>query len=947
MSILFKIPPVDKLVDRQFFQVPYSDGLLVGYQYDAETRTLVAKESQIIIPSRHGMTHVGEDPVPDATCDSPGLMSSDDKCKLDTLLQTRLGVLGYQGAGFPDDGGYIVGDIILAAGNEFISLERIGNTVRFTVDATLPLNCSCETCSQIFWIQDESEARGIRPPSCNGVMPDVCAYGELKIYTFPESLLIDPKDPMAALSQKGNFPALIFKRYDNALTPYENEFHTVLKRNSNGTTHTGWDFTPGPALARAQLVWWTGHDKNDGQIKFEMWPEHEPNLLGSVLYNGHLITKKAAVIVDYDANVLVNNKYVLRLWDVKNAAYIGDRFTATNTWRYVNPESNFNAQANPKMLVKDATIDLLPIGCVVDIWEFEINRTADTRLTQAFFMKQPELNPAALWSLNGAVQFGDLLSARYEVNQPKADSAEAASEINIHDKRIFERTIWGLNNFEDRLLLSDDGGEVEACDGLVQREPRGEPINNDVVAEIDPTIPGLKVIKQQKPLICDINGDGKVDDEDLRLFMCSYGKTVFDKEYNPRCDFNQDGKVDIRDLAIFGECFNLNVEKVTDRPVFLWHRQNHKNTLIKTKIGQPRASSAIDAGVHFPPYDMLLAAPVDSFEDTYMKIIKRGVITTGPFAGAPYVVCKGVEWKELPSEGVLRILTGVFRDSIWRYYWKTAFSNWDDDSVMLIGMTDVFPFDEDFPVGAIPVECTVCNTGGFGPGGTLVGTDCTHGPKPPSTDFTSVGSCGPEAVEVPTNTTVVELLRHDYTSPIVRMQFVIDQTSKQIQLQFKVGVLDMSVPYEMHVTDSEDDLVRGLAPGYMVSKVLLQNGFITDGIGSGVTSTPSGFRTYMGGELPAPVQGQTEKWNDLEVMYRDGQVWIWWNSQIIPPDTQLSAQLPTPVAVNTPYFPINPQLPIGKIALRMFPGAVVRNVEIRDQERSFNEFTNGGLTLSN
>jgi hypothetical protein len=96
----------------------------------------------------------------------------------------------------------MVGDIILAAGSEFINIERIGNTVRFTVDSPVPLNCGCETCAQIFWIQDESATRAIRPPSCNGIMPDVNAYGELKIYTLPESTIVDPQDPLPALQTK-------------------------------------------------------------------------------------------------------------------------------------------------------------------------------------------------------------------------------------------------------------------------------------------------------------------------------------------------------------------------------------------------------------------------------------------------------------------------------------------------------------------------------------------------------------------------------------------------------------------------------------------------------------------------------------------------------------------------------------------------------------------------
>ena len=926
MPVQFKLPASSTLVDKQFFQVPQSDGLLAGFQYDVETNTLYQKESQIIIPSLHGLTHVAEDLVPNATCDSPGLQSADDKCKLDSLLQTRVGVLGYQGAGFPDDGGFIVGDIILAAGTEFISLERVGNTVRFTVDSPIPLDCACETCSQIFWIQDSSEPRAIRPPSCNGVLPDLTSYGELKIYTFPETTILDPNDPNKTLNQKGNYPALIFKRYDNALTPFENSFELVLKRNSNATTHTGWAFTP-PVTAPAQCVWFMGTDKQGGQIKFEFWPDMEPGLLGSLLYKGHLITKKMAVVTDYDAAILNNNQYVLRLWDIEKAEPVGDSFTATNIWQYTNPENSATATSNPKTLKLDATIDVLPVGSLVDIWEFEISRTSEQRLTRSYFSKQPPVNPAALWALSAAVQFGDLFTAREEIDDPGSVTAVDASEINIPDKRQFEKTIWGINNFEDRLILADDGGEVESCDNQIIREPSGEPINNDVVADIDPAVPGLRVLKQTTTLVGDINDDGVVDDEDLRLFMCAYNTTIFDAAYNPRADFNQDGRVDIRDLAVLGQQFDLNVEKVSDRPIFLWHRGNHRNTLTRARIAMPS-----DGTLKYPPYDLLLSAPVDSFAETPLKILRRGVIVTGPFAGAPYVVAKGTRWEDLPSEGVLRILTGAFRNSIWNYYFKAAFSNWDDDALMLIGRSEVFPFDEDFPIGPSSTECTFAAT-------ATDATDVT------SEEVTASTYCDVDAVEVPTNTTVVELLRQDYSSPAVRFQFTVNSTTglESVQLQLRVGVLDMSVPYECNVAaDPADDLVRGFQPGFTVSKVYVQNGFITDGVGTDITSTPSGFRVYEGGELEVPVGGQTEKWNDLEVMHRDNQIWVWWNGMLIPPDTVASANLTTPVAVNTPYFPINPQLDVGKVAMRMFPGAVIRSMEVRDQLAAFNEFTRPG-----
>ena len=918
----FKLPQANELVDRQFFQIPVADGLLEGFSFDRETHTLYAKESQIIVPNLHGFTHIHEDPVPDATCDSHGLMSADDKCKLDSLLQMRLGVLGFQGAGFADDGGFMVGDVILAAGSEFISLERIGNTVRFTVDSPLPLSCACETCTQIFWIQDETEVRAIRPPSCNGVLPDITSYGEIKIYTFPESTLVDPNDPTKTLKQKGNYPALIFKRYENGATPFESEFSLILKRNQNLTTNVGWSMTPG-TLGIAQVVWFTGNDKNGMQTKFEMFPETEPGLLGSVLWNGHLITKQMAVIVDYPVDVLSSNQYVLRKWDVQNSKPLGNNFIATNVWRYLNPNNSSTASSNPKRLVLDATVDVLPVGTLVDMWEFELTRNSNQRLTRAFFNRQPELNPGHLWGLSAAVQFGDLFISREEINDPVTGSAVAASEISINDIRQFENTIWGMNSFEDRLILSDDGGEVEASDGTIQREPSGEPIDNEVVADIDSSIPGLRVLRRVKTLEGDINHDGVVDDEDLKLFMCAFGHTIFSPKYNPDADFNKDGKIDIRDLAVLGQQFDLNIEKVSDRPVFLWHRGNHRNTLIKARIGMPTAQA-----VKFPPIDLLFKAPVDSFDDTFMKVIKRGVIVTGPFAGAPYIVVKGARFKDLPMEGVLRILTGAFRNAIWRYFFKCAFSNWDDDAVMLIGRMEVFPFDEDFPIGAAATECTIDFTG-FTGGGASAGTTVS-------------------APEVPINTTVVELLRQDYTSPCIRFQFGVNATSgaEAVQMQVKVGFLNMAVPFELNTFSSPiDDLVRGMAPGYTASKVFIQNGFILDGVGSGVTSNPSGFKVFKGGELPAPVAGQVERWNDLIVMQRDNQVWIWWNGLLVSPDTIVSANLSTPVVVNTPYFPIHSQIEVGKFALRMFPGAVIRSVDVRDQLEHYNEFLLSQLEL--
>ena len=103
------IPDPRTLVDEQVVTITGHDGASTTYIYDLETQTLTYKDSDIVIPPFHGQTHVTTDPVPDATEDLHGLMSADDKAKLDALLQTRIGVLGFVGSGFPDDQGWLQG----------------------------------------------------------------------------------------------------------------------------------------------------------------------------------------------------------------------------------------------------------------------------------------------------------------------------------------------------------------------------------------------------------------------------------------------------------------------------------------------------------------------------------------------------------------------------------------------------------------------------------------------------------------------------------------------------------------------------------------------------------------------------------------------------------------------------------------------------------------------
>lgn len=821
-----QLPPKDGLADGEVLQVPESDGLFSTYQLDKNTCTFFSKEAQVIIPGSHGSTHVSTDLVPLATKDLQGHMSADDKCRLDTLLQMRIGVLGFQGAGFPDDGGFLSGDIILAAGNELINLERVGNIIRFTVENSIQF-CGCEECANIFWIKDESEPRAIRPPSCNGVLPDIAGYGEIKIYQLPESTILDPADPLATLSQKGNFPALIFKRYDDALTPEEAEFEMVLKRDTDKLTFVGWAFTPGPT-GIPECVWTMGADNENNKITFKLSPESEPGLLGALLYKGHTLTRQMAVVTGFTSSVLSTNQYKAKKWDVKNAVPIGDEFVATNVWQYNNPENTTTNPTDPKTLVLDATRDVHPIGTLIQIWEFLISEVNGERCTRSFFNLPPTLNPAHLWSLGGVVQFGDQLQARRELTQTTGGNTELTSHNDdVTDERLFEKTVWGITTFEDRLILSDDNGSGD---------PSAEPINNLFVADIDRELPGLTVIESNP-------GTGPV------------------------------------------------VDNINERPVFLWHRGNHKNILFKSLIGMPDESD-------FPPMDILLRAPVDSFDDTYLKVTRRGIFATGPFAGSNFIVVKGMRWEDLPQTGDLRILTGASRNVVWRYEFKAAFSPFDDDGITLIGL----------------VEFSFGNTG-----------------------------------DTPDDTTVVELLHVDYTAPCVRLEFSVNQTTgdETVQLQVKVGTLDMSEAYKLNKSlDPADDLVRGLQPGFTVSDTLTQTGFITDGIGVGVESNPVDFRVFSGGFLPAPIDGDIEKWNELIIMFRDTQCWIWWNGRLIPPSAEKSAELTTPVAVSTPYFPLTPIISSGKIAMRMWPGTKIREISVRDQITLMSEFTLGQLELS-
>lgn len=482
-----KIPPYNTLTDSQFVQVTGPDGIITGYHYDQQTRMLYFKESQVIYPSFHGQTHIAEDPVPPATCDTPGLMSANDKCKLDTLVGTRLGVLGFQGAGFPDDGGWMQGDIILAAGTEFISIERIGNVVRFTVDSPIPLNCACEECTQIFWLQDETDTSSIRPPTCSGKLPGVNSYGEFKVYLFPESTIANPNATSTTLQNKGQYPALIFKRYDDAIVPGSAEYELILKRNANNLLQTeiGMAFTPG-ATGVPQYAVFMGKDDDGGQIRFDLQAEPQPGLFGALLYNGHLITKKMGVITSYTSSIISTNLYSVKLWNADTAIAIGQAFTAKNVWQYANAENPVSG-TNPQQLITDSSIDLLPLGTLVDLWAFKVGEVAGESIYRWYFSKKPTINVSHLWSWVGSHQFGDTIVARQEV-QPGDGSEDKVSYQSYSAIRDFERSQWGLTGYDDPLMSYD----ITSTAGT-----EGADITQQHRAVIDTALPGLKVVTNQ------------------------------------------------------------------------------------------------------------------------------------------------------------------------------------------------------------------------------------------------------------------------------------------------------------------------------------------------------------------------------------------------------------------------------------------------------------------
>jgi hypothetical protein len=739
-----------------------------------------------------------------------GLMAADDKCKLDALTQMRLGIVGFQGGGFPDDGGWLQGDVILAAGSEFISIERFGNVIRWTVDSPIPLSCNVETCASIYWVQDSTETSTIRPPSCAGKLPGLSTYGEMKVYLMPESLIVNTSNPDASLNTKTTYPSLIFKRYDDSVAPGVGEYELVLKRSATNSTSTnvGWAFTPG-AGATPECVWFMGSDANGDQIRFDLDMVSTPGILGGLLYNGNLLTKRAAVITDYTTQVLATNQYVCKWWDVHGATVADNTsFIATNVWQYDYPEGGVNSKA----LVLDKTIGILPIGTVIDMWFFEVGSVNDVPIRQYVFNRKPSLDAGSVWSEVGCVEFGTQLTARTE---PSTPTATFDFEL-VTDVRNFEHKVWGMTGIDPPYLLTEV--TESASGGTSGSEIMIFDVNDQYIASIDTSLPGLRVERQS------------------------------------------------------------STETYRQRPVCLWNRHIGSSCLANIAIGRPS-----ETGV-YPPYDILLNAPIDGNEEYFLNVVETGALTGGT---GYYVLLRGASFQELPQFGTLRLLTGLNAGHTWSYTYKAMCSLHAEDVVALIGSS---PF-----VGLI--------------------------------------------------SEIAQILHQEYSGPCVRLNFNLTSAGK-VELYFKVGTLDVGIDYEDDTIDVADDFVRGLTPGYAVSGTYIQDATY-NGSGDIPAVNQPGFVVYDGGfGISSETTGSVEYWNELEIMQRGNQVWIWWNGLLIPPSTDASGILPTPVAISTPYFPIVRESPMGKFGMRMFPGCKLRRIVLRGYDRAFSEYTHGQLELA-
>lgn len=790
--MLPNLPNYSAMGDGQFIEVNGPDGVPLNFQYDAQQRAFYFRTSTLAITGKHGANHVGGDLIPTATTASPGLLSADDKCKLDAITGTRLGVLGFVGAGFPDDGGWMQGDIILAAGSEAISLERVGNVVRFTVDVPVPFNCGCEECFKIYWVQDTTDTSSIRPPACAGRVPDVNMYGELKVYVLPENAVINQSSPDAGLNAaKTANPSLIFKRYSGVR---EAQLDVVLKRSRFGVSEVGWSFTPGTTGSglsrRVECKWFLGTDTAGNGVTFEFQKHDSPGVLGALIYGKYSVTKRPAIITGYDSNVLTNNIYKAKWRDLNGAISVGSEFSVRNVSRY-----------DGDSLVSDGiTTDLLPVGKIVDVTAYLISGTS----YRYFIMSDPQINTEYLWATSAMTQFGDIYV-----------STTLDGVDNTDDFRNFERAEWGMTGLPDPLRFFSETNEQNQMNHHHAAHIISRSGNNG---------PGLSVLNNT------VVDSGGTSDQ---------------------------------------------------KPIFLWHRGNHNNAIMEIHLARPT-----NFGV-YPPIDVLLHAPIDSFESKYAYVTAVGQVGPGytsvggevsPYDGYSYIKITGVGFHEIPPRGIIRRLYNIDGGPVLKdvaYIQKFVDSNVSSGNAwQLVLLID-------------PIS---------------------------TADAPVVGDA-------------IELMHEDMSASALRLQFT--ETGEVMTLQAVAGLLNVGMVYDLNAETSLDDDVREFDPSFRTTSALYSQTGSTDTGTSGFTSSVDGFIIYDG-----KIIGSTEYYNVLKLMVIEDKLWVWWNGLLLPPNSS---------SFSTPYYPIFGTY--GKLGLRLWPGAVIRRVVIKDALEYFSQYTNGQLQI--
>jgi len=115
---------------------------------------------------------------------------------------------------------------------------------------------------------------------------------------------------------------------------------------------------------------------------------------------------------------------------------------------------------------------------------------------------------------------------------------------------IMSTTNWNPSKASDYITLRWDytGQRINPGEALqitltlsISRQIQGiTSFSFDILITGGPRLPG------------DVNGDGKVDSQDLGALGIAYGSKLGDPNWNPAADFDANGAVDSRDLGILG-----------------------------------------------------------------------------------------------------------------------------------------------------------------------------------------------------------------------------------------------------------------------------------------------------------------------------------------------------------------------------------------------------------